>query len=437
MQKKATIITYGCQMNVNDSAKVKKVLKNIGYDIIDDINDSDLILINTCTVREGAAQKVYGKLGELKNIKKRKQNMIIGVMGCLAQEKRDEIYKKVDHVDFVMGNQNIYRLADIINKIENEEITHIDYTYGEDELPPRVDADFDSNITAYVSITYGCNNFCTYCIVPHVRGRERSVPLQEVVEEVKEYLEKGYKEIYLLGQNVNSYGKGLSENENFPNLLKEICKINKKFRLRFMSPHPRDFTDEVIKVIAEEEKICKNIHLPLQAGSTNVLKKMNRGYTKEKYLDLAKKLKEDIGEISITTDIIVGFPDESEEDFNDTMDVTEKVKFDNAYMFMYSKRKGTPASDMENQIDDNVKNERLKRLIELQTKLSKEQNQKYLGKIVEVLVEGKTKKNEANYTGRTDDNKIVILKSEEDITGKFVNVKINEARTWTLYGDII
>lgn len=437
MFKKATIITYGCQMNVNDSAKVKKILENNNYEIVNDINNSNLIIINTCTVREGAAEKVYGKLGELKHLKLRKKNLIIGVIGCLAQEKKDEIYKKVRHVDFVLGNQNIGKIPQLLETIENEDVKHINYTYDEDKLPDKVYADFDSKITAYISITYGCNNFCTYCIVPYVRGRERSVPINEVIDEINHYLDKGYKEIYLLGQNVNSYGKGLDENVNFTDLLKEICKIDKKFRLRFMSPHPRDFTDELIEVIKNEDKICKNIHLPIQAGSTDVLKMMNRGYTKEEYLYLIEKIKNKIPDISLSTDIIVGFPNETDNNFNDTFDVVEQVEFDNSYMFMYSKRQGTPAATMDGQIDESEKKARLQKLIDLQAKKSKLQNEKYIGKIVEVLVEGPTPKNPENYSGRTDENKIVILKSDQKNVGEFVKVKIYDAKTWTLYGKII
>ncbi len=437
MNKKATVITYGCQMNVNDSAKVKKILHDLGYTLTEDIYNSDLVMINTCTVREGAAKKVYGKLGELKNIKAARDGMIVGVIGCLAQEKKDEIYKKVRHVDFVMGNQNIHKLVEILNKIENQNITHIDYTDGESTLPPIVSAEFESNITAFISIMYGCNNFCTYCIVPHVRGRERSVPMQDVLKEVNEYLKKGYSEIYLLGQNVNSYGVGLSEGENFAKLLSEICKIEGKFRLRFTSPHPRDFTDDVIDRIAKEDKICKGIHLPLQAGATNVLRKMNRGYTKEDYLLLVNKIKNKIPEVSLTTDIIVGFPGETEKDFLDTLDVVEKVGYDNAYMFMYSKRSGTAAANMEDQIDDEVKNTRLQRLIELQRQKTKEESEKYQDKILEILVEGPTKKNDEMYTGRTDTNKVVIIDAKDGEVGKFTKVKIKEVRTWTLYGEVL
>lgn len=434
--KKAAIITYGCQMNVNDSSKIKTVLTGCGYQIQDEIEGADLVILNTCTIREGASEKVYGKLGELKFMKKKNKKMLIGVAGCLAQEKKNEIIETNPCVDIVIGNQNIHRLPEYIAKLEAHTYSHIVLTDREDELPPRIDAEFDSKITANISITYGCNNFCSYCIVPYVRGRERSVPVENVIKEVSDYLDKGYKEIVLLGQNVNSYGKDL-KNVNFSLLLREIVKIEKKFRLRFMSPHPRDFSDELIETIASNDKICTGIHLPIQAGSTKVLKDMNRGYTKEQYLDLVSRIKKQIPDAGITTDIIVGFPGETEEDFLDTLDVVKKARFENAYMFMYSVRSGTKAETMSDHIDEETKNNRLKRLMEMQNQIAKEESQKYLGKTLEVLVEGTTRKNENMYTGRTSSSKIVIFKADKDLEGEFVNVKINDAKTWTIYGDIV
>lgn len=419
-------------MNINDSAKIKNILVDLGYEMSENINEADIVFINTCTVREGAAKKVYGKLGELKHLKKKNEEMIIGVAGCLAQEEKEEVLKKVRHVDLVLGNQNIYMLPEYIEKIQNKKLKRAVLVDNEDDLPPRIDAEFESDRTAFVSIMYGCNNFCTYCIVPHVRGRERSVPQEEIVKDVKSYVDKGFKEIMLLGQNVNSYNGG---GKAFADLLEEIAKIDGKFRIRFTSPHPRDFSDEVIEIIAREDKICKNVHLPLQAGSTNVLKSMNRGYTKEEYLDLVKKLKERIPEVSLTTDIIVGFPGETEEDFLDTMDVVEKSEYENAYMFAYSKRKGTPAATMENQVEESAKDDRLQRLMRLQGSITKKLSEEYMGKTVEILVEGTTRKNENFYTGRTDTNKVAIFEGNEDIVGQFIKLKINKIRTWTIYGE--
>ena len=439
MSKKATVITYGCQMNVNESAKMKQILQTMGYEIIDDIDDSDLVFLNTCTVREGAAVKVYGKLGDLKRLKEKKEGkMIIGVTGCLAQEVRDEFIKKTPYVDLVLGNQNIGRIPDIIERIEKGEDVHVVMVEDEDELPQRVDADFGDDIVASISITYGCNNYCTFCIVPYVRGMERSVPLHEVVQDVKKYTEKGYKEILFLGQNVNSYGSDLAdETDNFAKLLRESAKIEGDFWIKYVSPHPKDFTDEVIEAIADNSKIARMLHLPLQSGSTKILNAMNRGYTKEEFITLAKKIKEKIPDIGLTTDIIVGFPGETDEDFQDTMDVVNEVGFENAFMFMYSKRSGTPAATMAEQVTEQIKSERLQQLMRLQNYKAKEESQKYLGKTVKVLVEGPSRKNPEMLTGRTSTHKIVLFKSSRtDLKGKFVNTKIYEAKTWTLYGEL-
>jgi len=439
VSKKATVITYGCQMNVNESAKMKQILQTMGYEIVDDIDDSDLVFLNTCTVREGAAVKVYGKLGDLKRLKEKKNGkMIIGVTGCLAQEVRDEFIKKTPYVDLVLGNQNIGRIPDIIERLEKGEDVHVVMVEDEDELPQRVDADFGDDIVASISITYGCNNYCTFCIVPYVRGMERSVPLHEIVQDVKKYTEKGYKEILFLGQNVNSYGSDLAdETDNFAKLLRESAKIEGDFWIKYVSPHPKDFTDEVIEAIADNSKIARMLHLPLQSGSTKILNAMNRGYTKEEFITLAKKIKEKIPDIGLTTDIIVGFPGETDEDFQDTMDVVNEVGFENAFMFMYSKRSGTPAATMEEQVDEQVKNERLQQLMRLQNYKAKEESQKYLGKMVKVLVEGPSRKNPEMLTGRTSTHKIVLFKSDRtDLKGKFVHTRIYEAKTWTLYGEL-
>ena len=439
MSKKATVITYGCQMNVNESAKMKQILQTMGYEIVDDIDDSDLVFLNTCTVREGAAVKVYGKLGDLKRLKEKKNGkMIIGVTGCLAQEVRDEFIKKTPYVDLVLGNQNIGRIPDIIERLEKGEDVHVVMVEDEDELPQRVDADFGDDIVASISITYGCNNYCTFCIVPYVRGMERSVPLHEIVKDVKKYTEKGYREILFLGQNVNSYGSDLADDtDNFAKLLRESAKIEGDFWIKYVSPHPKDFTDEVIEAIADNSKIARMLHLPLQSGSTKILNAMNRGYTKEEFITLAKKIKEKIPDIGLTTDIIVGFPGETEEDFQDTMDVVNEVGFENAFMFMYSKRSGTPAATMAEQVTEQIKSERLQQLMRLQNYKAKEESQKYLGKTVKVLVEGPSRKNPEMLTGRTSTHKIVLFKSPRtDLKGKFVNTKIYEAKTWTLYGEL-
>ena len=435
MTKKATVITYGCQMNVNESAKIKKILENLGYELTDNIEETDIAFLNTCTVREGAATQIYGKLGEIKRVREERGTKIV-VTGCFAQEQGRELIKKFNYIDIVMGNQNIGRISEAIEEIENRSTKHVVMTNYEDELPPRIDADFESKKTASIAITYGCNNFCTYCIVPYVRGRERSVPMAELIEEARELVKKGYKEIILLGQNVNSYGKGLSENETFANLLQNICDIDGDFIIRFVSPHPRDFTDDVIDVIARNPKIARSLHLPLQSGSTRVLKLMNRGYSKEQYIALAEKIKERIPGVSLTADIIVGFPQETEEDFMDTLDVVDKVGFETSFMFMYSIRKGTKAAVMEGQIDDEVKKDRLHRLMSLQNSISKKLSMEYEGKTERVLVEGPSKKNKDMLSSRTSTNKIVLFKGDPSLEGQFVNVKIKECKTWTLYGEL-
>ncbi|MGL4999608.1 MAG: tRNA (N6-isopentenyl adenosine(37)-C2)-methylthiotransferase MiaB [Cetobacterium sp.] len=434
--KNAAIITYGCQMNSNESAKIKKILQNMEYNITNDISEADAVFLNTCTVREGAAIQIYGKLAELKIIKEKK-GMIIGITGCFAQEQGEELAKKFPIIDIVMGNQNIGKIPNAIEKIESGDFKHVIYTGEEDELPPRLDAEFDSKKTASITITYGCNNFCTYCIVPYVRGKERSVPMAQILDEVKGFVEKDYKEIMLLGQNVNSYGNDFSTKENFATLLEEICKIEGDFLVRFVSPHPKDFGDDVIEVIANNEKIARSLHIPVQAGSTKILELMNRKYTKEKYLDLIKKIKTKIPGVALTTDIIVGFPNETEEDFLDTLDLVDKVKFDIAFMFMYSSREGTAAARMDGQLDQEVKKERLKRLIDLQNSKSKETSIVYQDKIVRVLVDGPSKKNKEVLSGRTSTNKVVIFNGIKELEGTFVNVKINECRTWSLYGEIV
>ena len=438
MSKKATIITYGCQMNVNESAKMKQMFQNMGYEMTDEIKESNVVFLNTCTIREGAAIKVYGKLGELKTLKeKRNGDLIIGVTGCLAQEVREEFIKKTPFVDLVIGNQNIAKIPDSLEKIQSGEIEHIVLVDDEDELPKRVDADFGDDSIASISITYGCNNFCTFCIVPYVRGMERSVPLREILYDVEQYVKKGYKEILFLAQNVNSYGSDrLDMKENFALLLEKSAKVEGDFWVKYISPHPKDFSDDVIDVIAKNPKISRMLHLPLQSGSTKILDAMSRGYTKEEFIALAKKIKERIPDIGLSTDIIVGFPGETDEDFQDTLDVVNEVGFENAYMFSYSKRTGTPAATMEDQVDEDVKTERLQQLIRLQNSRTKKESTRYLNETVKVLVDGPSRKNKEMLSGRTSTHKIVLFKGDKELIGKFVNIKINETKTWTLYGEI-
>ncbi len=436
--KNACIITYGCQMNFNESAKMTNILKNSGYNMIDNYEDADLVLINTCTIREGAASKVYSELGRLKELKNEKKDMIIGVTGCLAQEEKENFIKRSPYVDLVLGNQNIAMLPDILDEIYHGK-TNIVMVNNKDVLPKRIDAYFGNDVMASIAITYGCNNYCTFCIVPHVRGRERSVPMDEIVDDVKKYVKQGYKEILFLGQNVNSYGNDFRKDDNitFAKLLEKSANVEGDFWIKYVSPHPKDFNDDVIKAIKENPKISRMLHLPLQSGSSKILKKMKRGYTKEEYIALAKKIKREIPDIALTTDIIVGFPGETEEDFNDTLDVVNEVGFENAFMFMYSKRKNTPASVYEDQIDEETMNRRLQTLMRQQDKIAFEYSQRYIGKTLKVLVEGHSKKNMDMMFGRTSTHKIVLFPKMKYNNEKFVNVKITHTNTWTLYGELV
>lgn len=436
--KNACIITYGCQMNFNESAKMTNILKNSGYNMIDNYEDADLVLINTCTIREGAASKVYSELGRLKELKNEKKGMIIGVTGCLAQEEKENFIKRSPYVDLVLGNQNIAMLPDILDEIYHGK-TNIVMVNNKDVLPKRIDAYFGNDVMASIAITYGCNNYCTFCIVPHVRGRERSVPMDEIVDDVKKYVKQGYKEILFLGQNVNSYGNDFRKDDNitFAKLLEKSANVEGDFWIKYVSPHPKDFNDDVIKVIKENPKISRMLHLPLQSGSSKILKKMKRGYTKEEYIALAKKIKREIPDIALTTDIIVGFPGETEEDFNDTLDVVNEVGFENAFMFMYSKRRNTPASIYEDQIDEETMNRRLQTLMRQQDKIAFEYSQRYIGKTLKVLVEGHSKKNMDMMFGRTSTHKIVLFPKMKYNNEKFVNVKITHTNTWTLYGELV
>ena len=398
--KKAMIITYGCAMNVNESAKIKKMLMNMGYTMTETLEECDLVFLNTCTVREGAAVQIYGKLGELKQLKENR-GAIIGITGCFAQEQGDALGKKFPTIDIIMGNQNIGKIPEAIDRIETGNFKNVVYVENKDELPSTLSAEFESKYIATIPIAYGCNNYCTYCIVPYVRGRERSVPMEEIILEAKTYIDRGYKEIILIGQNVNSYGKEKKDGSSFSKLLIALNTLEGEFWIRF------------------------------------ILKLMNRGYSKEDYLFLIDKLKTKIPDIGISTDIIVGFPGETEEDFLDTLDVVEKVQYENSYMFMYSIRKGTKAAEMTEQISEEVKNERLQRLIKIQTLASKNTSNNYFEKTLTILVEGESKKNKEMLTGRTSTNKVVIFKGTSEMIGTFVKIKVNECKTWTLYGEIV
>lgn len=451
---KYTILTMGCQLNENDSEKISGMAEEMGYSKTEKIEEANLAIINTCCVRENAEERLFGKVGELKNLKE-KNDMIIAIGGCMMQEKHmvDKIKKSYPHVDIVFGTHTIHKLPEDIYKILNSRKRIQDVIDIDGRVYEGLPISRASNTQASITIMYGCDNFCTYCIVPYVRGRERSRKPADIIAEAKEVAKQGYKEIMLLGQNVNSYlrsemkaikeGKLIDENgdyseiNSFAKLLREINKIEGIERIRFVSPHPKDFTDDVIEAIRDCDKVCKFVHLPLQSGSTNMLKVMNRKYTKEQYLDLVEKMKKQIPNIKFSTDIIVGFAGETEEDFEDTLDVVKKVEFDQVFMFIYSRRKGTPGDKMENQIPEEIKHKRFDRLKELvETKIA-ENNKQYMNTIQKVLVEGPSKADETMLTGRTEYNKVVVFKGEESLINTIQKIKITEDHMWYFKGEIV
>ena len=436
----------GCQLNENDSEKLCGMLEKMGYDKTEDTKQADIVLFNTCCVRENAEDKLFGKLGELKKIKEEK-GTIIAIGGCMMQEKHitDKIKESYPFVDILFGTHTLHRFPEDLyqalqEKRKQEDIIDIDGVIHEG-LPIKR----ESSIKASVTIMNGCNNFCSYCIVPYVRGRERSRKPRAIIEEVKELAKQGYQEITLLGQNVNSYLRVEKEKQipfeeyegvnSFATLLRAINKIEGIQRIRFVSPHPKDFTDDVIQAIADCEKVCKLIHLPLQSGNTKVLKEMNRKYTKEQYLNLVEKMKNKIPNLTLSTDIIVGFPGETEEEFKDTLDVVEKVKFEQVYMFIYSRRIGTPGDKMENQVPEEIKHQRFNRLKALVESQIEENNQKYIGTTQKVLVEGESKNNSKMLTGRTDSNKVVIFEGAKEWIGTMQDLKIVSEHMWYLKGE--
>ena len=429
------ILTMGCQLNENDSEKLIGMVEQMGYTESKNLNDADLYLINTCCVRENAEEKVFGKLGELKKIKENKDT-IIAIGGCMMQEEHitDKIKKSYPFVDIIFGTHTLHKLPEDLHKVllyrkKVKDVLDIDGEIYEGLPVKRSD-----NKRASVTIMYGCNNFCSYCIVPYVRGKERSRKPEDILNEIKELAKEGYKEITLLGQNVNSYNGG--ENYKFANLLRDVDKIEGIEIIRFVSPHPKDFTDDVIDAIAGSKKISRLLHVPLQSGSTDVLKVMNRKYTKEQYLNLIDRIKNKIPEAVFSTDIIVGFPGETEKDFEDTLDVVRKVNFEQIFMFIYSRRVGTVADKMENQIPEEVKHNRFDRLKTLYEENIEKNNEKYVGTKQKILVEGYSKNNGEMLTGRTDTNKVVVFEGNEDLTGKTINIKIVSQHRWYLKGEL-
>jgi len=436
-QKKFMVLTYGCQMNEHDSEVIAGFLYSAGYIETTELTDADLVVLNTCCVRESAENKIYGKIGSLKNYKKCNPEMLVAVGGCMAQKEKEAIQKRAPHVDLVFGTHNLHQLPELLLRVIQNKAGLTVVWEDAAEIVPTMPIRRKGGFKAWVSITYGCNNFCSYCIVPYVRGRERSRELAEIVADVQGLAKDGFKEITLLGQNVNSYGKDLPHQQDFADLLVALDKIDGIERIRFMTSHPRDMSEKVIMAIRDGKKICEHIHLPIQAGSNHILAKMNRGYTAEDYVKLVERIRHQIPGVSITTDIIVGFPGETEADFNQTLEIVKTVQFDMAYTFMFSPRSGTPAATMADQLPINIKKERLQRLMEIQSEISKKANEKLIGQVVEVLVDGSSKNNPAFFSGRTRTNKIIIFKGESKLTGKIVNVKVNKAQSWNLYGELV
>lgn len=436
--KKYIVTTYGCQMNEHDSEVLSGMLENMGYMAADNKEEADLIIYNTCCVRENAELKVYGNLGALKNLKRKKNDLIIAVCGCMMQQSHvvEKIKNKYKHVDLIFGTHNLFRFPELLAKSMESENMFVEVWENESDIVEGLPASRKHKIKAFINIMYGCNNFCTYCIVPYTRGRERSRDMNDIVKEATGLAQNGTKEIMLLGQNVNSYGKTLDEDVDFAGLLRELDKVPGIERIRFMTSHPKDLSDRLIDAMAECDRVCEHLHLPFQAGSDHILKTMNRKYTKEGYLSLVKKLKDRIPDIRLTTDIIVGFPGETEEDFQHTLDIVEKVGYDSAFTFLYSVRQGTPAAKMKGQIDRETKQNRFNRLLKSVNKISADINRSYLNKVEEVLVEGPSKTDPDRLTGRTRGNKLINFDGTEDLTGKLVQVQIIEAKTFSLNGKI-
>ena len=437
MQEKYHIVTYGCQMNVHESEKIAGILRSLGYEETPQKENADIIVFNTCCIRENAENHAFGNIGALKKLKKQKPNLIIAVGGCMTQEKgkTDVLKKKFPFIDIMFGTLNLEELGNLILRKKAQKKKVIEIREKEGEIIEFTDAYRTSFPNAWVNIMYGCNNFCSYCIVPYVRGRERSRKPENILNEVKSLVKEGYKEITLLGQNVNSYGSDGSTGMNFAQLLDAVASIDGDFRLRFMTSHPKDFNEDVVKVMQKHRKICRLVHLPVQSGSNAVLKAMNRRYTREKYLEEVKMLKTRLPEAEVTTDIIVGFPGETEQDYLDTEVLVKEVDFASAFTFVYSPRQGTKAAEMENRVPEEVQKERIMRLVELVNSLTRKKSEKYVGKSVEILCEDYDEK-KGLYLGRDEFGRMGYFASEKNLVGELVKVKITRANGISLFGEI-
>ena len=431
------IYTYGCQMNVHDSENIKAIMEEMGYSLLEEMDEADVIILNTCAIRENAHNKVHGMLGRIKHLKETKEGVITVFCGCMAQEEGIalELKEKFPWVDIVMGTHNFHKLPFYLENTLKTKKQEMEVFSVEGDVIEGIPVKRDSRYKAWINIMYGCDKFCTYCIVPYTRGRQRSRLPEDILREVNDLVSDGYLEVTLLGQNVNAYGKDLNLGYGMADLLRDVAKTGIE-RVRFVTSHPWDFTDEMIEVIALNKNIMPYIHLPLQSGSTRILEKMGRKYTRDEYRRLFYKIKEMIPNVAITTDIIVGFPGETEEDFMETLDLVDELKYDLAYTFIYSKREGTPASCFEDDTSEEVKKERLQRLNEKINQYARENNEKYLGKVVKVLVEGESDK-PGKLMGYTDTIKLVNIDNKKDVIGKIIDVKITEAKTWSLDGEVV
>jgi tRNA-2-methylthio-N6-dimethylallyladenosine synthase len=435
-RRNCCVVTYGCQQNEADSEQVAGMAVEMGYNLTETTEDADLIIVNTCAVREHAEKKVFSITGGYKHLKDANPELIIGICGCMvSEEKNAEKFKKsYPYVDFTFGTESLWKFPEILDVVVNKKKRSFILNSGDEVICERTPSSRKSTFTAWLSIMYGCNNFCTYCIVPYVRGRERSRRPEVIVEEAKQLISQGYKEITLLGQNVNSYGKeyGVS----FASLIKQIAELDGDFIIRFMSSHPKDMSDELIQVIAECPKIERHIHLPFQSGSSRVLKLMNRHYTKEDYLALIKRIRDKNPDISLSADVMVGFPGETEEDFQETLDLIRQVEFDMMFSFIYSPREGTPAAK-EVQMSEKDKTDRYLRLLKVQEPIAEQRAQRFVGRVEKVLVEGRSKNNNEKFTGRDSGLKIILFDGNDEMTGKFADIEITEAHAFALYGKVI
>ena len=432
------VTTFGCQMNAKDSEKLVGILKEAGYEIIDS-EDADFVIFNTCTVRDNANQRVYGRLGQLGHQKKKNPDMKIALCGCMMQEAAviEKIKKSYRHVNLIFGTHNIFKFAELLYRMLTSKKMVIDIWESTDKIVETLPIERKYPFKCGINIMFGCNNFCSYCIVPYVRGRERSREMAEILDEIKRLAADGVKEVMLLGQNVNSYGKNLDTPVSFAKLLSEVEKIDGIERIRFMTSHPKDLSDELIAVMKDSKKICKHLHLPLQSGSTRILDKMNRRYTKESYLALVDKLRKEIPDLALTTDVIVGFPGETAEDVDDTIDVIRKAKYNNAFTFIYSKRTGTPAAAMENQVPADEVQKQFNRVLEAVQETATKQAGTLTGQIWDVLVEEINEHDDSLVTGRLSNNTLVHFKGDESLIGSIVNVRLQEAKGFYYFGEIV